>query len=89
MEYLYLQNPNVGPILVEQDPFHHVFYFHTDHPMLETYETNMGYLRVRVRQDARMWLNDNLPYDHRVHPEQRIIAFRTREAAMMFKLVWG
>ena len=89
MQYLLLSNPNVGIILEKQEAFHHAVYFNHDDPIMEDYETARGSTRTRVRQDARFWLIENLPMAHRVHPDQRMVAFRSAEDAMWFKLVFG
>ena len=89
MQYLVLTNPNVGIITEVQEPFHHAVYINRDDPLIEDYETTRGAIRTRIRQDARLWLIENLPMAHRAHPDQRMIAFRSAEDAMLFKLVFG
>lgn len=89
MRYIELSNPNVGIITEKQEPFHYALYINHNDPLIEDYETTRGSTRSRVRQDARFWLNENLPMAHRVHPDQRMIVFRSSEDAMMFKLIFG
>lgn len=89
MQYGYLTNPNVGVITEAVEPFHHCLSFAVNDPLVEAYETTRGDTRYRIKMEARMWLNANLHGSHRVYPDHRIIVFRHREEAMLFKLVFG
>ena len=89
MHYIHLSNPHVGVITEVLEPFRHAVYIGYDDSLIEDYETTRGAIRSRVRQDARLWLIENLPLAHRNHPDQRMIVFRSAEDAMLFKLVFG
>lgn len=89
MKYLHLTNPNVGVIREPLEPFHHAIYVPFNDTLIESYENTRGGTRYRIRQDARLWLIENLPQAHRSYADQRMIVFRSAEDAMLFKLTFG